>query len=153
MAAEEAGEVIVQFADKQHENSKPVFRIHTTRCSQSTKTPAGVNTAALPELPASGFQCKGFVRILFKADAADIIESEESSMQLPLLIYNLATNQLEGSQVITLNTATGFTTAGTVDVTCVAGIPVYVAHWEVPDGKYVRLAAGQKFHCYMGDDT
>lgn len=153
-SAEELGEVIIYFGDKNYGNAVPVFTRHTVAgLSQATTAPTGANYNALPNLPGSAYRCKGRVWLSFRSDAADTIESEESKLSLPLRIYSLADGRFLYQKVLTLNNMTGFTAAGTVDKVLVADEPTVVAYWDVPSGTFAMLDAGQKVHCYMGDDT
>ena len=153
-SAEESGEVIVYFGDKNFGNSVPVFTRHTSAgLSQGTTAPTGANYDALPNLPGSAYRCKGRIWVSFKADAADTVESEECKLSLPIRIYSLADGRFLYQKVLTFDNMTGFTSAGTVDKVCIAGEPTVLSYWDVPSGTYAKLDAGQKVHCYIGDDT
>lgn len=154
MAAEEPGEIRIDFADKQMENGKTVFKMHTTSgLSMNTKTPVGVNFTPLPVADYSDFKCKGYVVVYFKSDAADTIESEESALRFELEVYDRATGRKERNEVLTLEKMTDFKPSGTADTVLAAAVWAYVCYWEVPDGKFVKVAAGKKVHVYLGDDT
>lgn len=153
-SAEEPGEVVIMFGDQNYGHGTPVFTRHTAAgLSQATTAPTGANYNALPSLPGSAYKCAGRVWVEFASDAADTAESEESKLSLPLRIYRLADGKFLYQKVLTFDNMTGFTAAGTVDKVLVAAEPTVLAYWNVPAGCYAMLDAGQKVHCYIGDDT
>jgi len=153
VSAEEAGIITGYFSDAAEDKKSPtVLTFGTTLVSQATKTPAGVNNSALPIMPGTPYQGKRLI-LSFTAAAADIIESEESALNLPIGIVNEATKALEVINDYTLEDFTGFKPSGTVDITCAAGVPARLCYMDAPQGKLLTLGAGRKFHAYIGDDT
>ena len=86
------------------------------------------------------------------SDATDIAESEESQWEVPILVYNRQ-GQLLSRKVLTQENMTGFTQAGTVDVTLTAGVPTRMAYIDVPRGLLYALDPNAKVRAYIGDDT
>lgn len=151
-SAEEPGEIRVKLSNLAESKNEVVHTFHTLEASQGAKTPTGETFKALPELPGSP---KRAARIIFDyvPDAADTVESEESSLIYPVLLYNEKTRQVERSKTLTLNDIEGFKPADTVDKVGVAGQVMTLGYYDAPTGYSVMLAAGKKFHAYIGDDT
>jgi len=154
-SAEEKGLIEVKFSDQAESNPVTVISNHSNAISQATKTPSGATFEALLPLGASVTRAKrtiGRVLIFFTSDAADIIESEECALMLPILLSDAAGNVVQ-KKVLTFDNMTGFTAAGTVDITCAANIPQRVCYWDVPRGLIASLDFSGKFHAYIGDDS
>jgi len=98
---------------------------------------------------------KELLEVWFISDATDIIESEDSTLHIDVTIKDLNTGR-ELPTALTFASMTGFTVAGTVDITCPAGSPVRVAYYEVPAGQQLILGRKDgkgKIYNYLGDDT
>lgn len=144
---------MIDFSDSQGENGLNVLKVGTAVCSQATKAATGANRTSCPDMPFNPKKTKGRVEVWFKPIGADIIESEESAWDFTIELYSLATGQKVGEVTLTNENMTGFTTAGTVDVTCAAATPYLLAYYTVPNGMYAQLKAGTKYHAYIGDDS
>jgi hypothetical protein len=151
-SVEESGNIVIHLSDTAESIPKEVFRFGTALVSQATKTPAGANNQALPLMNGTPFKGKRII-VYFISDATDIIESEESALTLPINIVNEKTLAVESSKDLTLSGMTGFTPAGTVDITCTADVPARVCYYDAPQGKLITLGGGRKYHAYIGDDT
>jgi hypothetical protein len=153
-SAEEPGTVYILFQDAAGENARQAHSIHTSACSQASKAAAGANRTACPEMPFVPLKTKGRIAVEFASDAADIIESEECACDFQIDLYSLATGQKLSTKTLTFDNMTGFTTAGTVDITyATAGDRHPVSYYSVPNGMYAMLTPGAKYHFYIGDDT
>lgn len=98
---------------------------------------------------------KELVEVWFKADATDVIESEESKFHCDITIIDKQTGN-ERTSALSFENMTGFTAGGTVDTTANASTEVLVAKFEVPTGQqYVlgRKDGRGKIYAYLGDDT
>jgi hypothetical protein len=151
-SAEEKGQIVISFADLEESKTKEVLRFHTGLVSQATKTPSGENIQALPVMTGTPYKAKRMI-VSFISDAADTIESEESDWSIPIAFVNEKTGRTEFVKVVKMETMNGFTAAGTVDVACTAGVPARLAYLDAPQGYLLTLAAGQRYHAYIGDDT
>lgn len=97
----------------------------------------------------------GFLWLKFKANAGVVIESEDSALYLDATLINKATGS---RQPITITTAqmTGFTAAGTVDLTFVAAQTANVCYYQVPSGNQLVLGHPSglgKAYCLFGDNA
>jgi hypothetical protein len=90
--------------------------------------------------------------VYFTADTTDIVESEESQWEIPCLMYD-TDGRLIGRKALTQDNMTGFTAAGTVDVTATAAVPTRVAYYDVPRGILIALDPNGRVRAYMGDDS
>lgn len=155
MASEEPGQFMVKFADQNESSPENVFNAATAVISGAAKTaPTGATATAIPYTHGGLMQnvgCNGRVLVYFKAAATDIIESEESQWEIPILLYS--GKQLVDSMILTQENMTGFTQAGTVDVTATANLPVRLAYWDVPRGLTAVLDPNGKIRAYLGDDS
>ena len=98
---------------------------------------------------------KELLEVVFKADAADTIESEDSKLHIDVTIVDKNTGR-ELASALTFEDMTGFTVAGTADIACRASEDTRVAYYEVPNGQQVILGRKDgrgKIYCYIGDDT
>lgn len=96
-----------------------------------------------------------WLEVWVEADAADIIESEESKLHLDVTLVDKKTGQ-ELPSAFSFENMTGFTAAGTVDITLVAGEPRRIAKVQASSGQQIVLGRKDgrgKFYCYLGDDT
>lgn len=155
-SAQETGMFDIKFADQNEGSPVTVFSSHTAIISGGAKaTPTGATMEAIPKI-AEGLLmsvgCRGRVVVFFNSDATDIIESEESQWEIPFLIFN-EEGKLVGSKTLTQENMTGFTQAGTVDITATVGVPARVAHYDVPRGLIYKLNPNGKARVYIGDDT
>lgn len=102
-----------------------------------------------------GIDEKERLEVWFKSEAADIIESEESQLQLDVTVIDKKTGR-EVPSTLSFEDFTGFTVGGTVDITCAAGAETQVAYYEVPTGQQIALGRRDgkgKIYAYLGDDT
>ena len=156
MSAQEPGQFEIKFADQQEANPIPVFSQHTAIISGAAKAaPTGETLKAIPrafEGLISQAKAAGRIIVMFTADAADTIESEESQFEIPFLVFNNR-GQLVTRKVLTQDNMTGFTTAGTVDIVLLAGVPARVAIFDVPRGLQYQIDPNGKIRAYLGDDT
>lgn len=157
VSAAEPGTFIVMFTDQNESAPKPAFSNHTNVISGGAKAaPTGATFDAIPYTlggQLSNMRCKGRVLVVFKSDATDIIESEESQWEIPMLIYDESGVNVVGAMTLTQENMTGFTQAGTVDVTVTSLVPQRVASYDVPRGLILGLDPKGKVRAYMGDDT
>lgn len=92
--------------------------------------------------------------VYFVANATDIVESEESNWEVPVLIREAkAPYKIVGRTTLTMEGMTGFTAAGTVDVTATAATPARLAHKDAPTGMIYQLDPNGKVRAYLGDDA
>lgn len=152
-SAEEAAEIIIRVADAQEQKIDVVKRFGTELVSQATKTPAGATAQALPTMVKSN-QVGQRLIISAKGRVADTVESEESAWSFPIAYY-----RMEGKNAVYAYTSdvamdswTGFTTAGTVDVVLSTTSEARLATLDAPEGYVIGLGTG-KYHVYLGDDT
>lgn len=156
-SAAEPGQFMIKFSDVNESNPLNVFSKHTNEISGGAKAaPTGATYDAIP-YTAGGLiksaQCRGRILVYFKGDATDINESEESQWEIPMLILDDATGQVVDSLTLTQENMTGFTQAGTVDVTCTALVPARLAYYDVPRGLRMALDPRGKVRAYIGDDS
>jgi hypothetical protein len=100
---------------------------------------------------------KELIQVVFIADAADTIESEESKFHMDVTIVD-KNSGAERSSALTFEnmSETAFTVAGTVDIAHTAGQEVIVAEFLVPSGQQYILGKKDgrgKIYAYLGDDT
>jgi len=131
-------------------NSAPMIRFHTAESSAGSKT-APDYTKINAAWPAGGrivgCPAGGRIEVHFAPDAADIIESEESALELPLQVNGVG-------KTFTLADFSGFTPAGAVDITYdVARQRRLLCYYDVPAGTLISGQPGSKIHAYIGDDT
>lgn len=154
MASEqEHGIFRIIFDNSAETNPLTPIDFHTSVISGGAKAPP--TGATLDAIPYVGRFRQAGERIIvhFVSDAADTIESEESDWEIPVLIVDKKTLRVEGRTTIKKDAMTGFTTAGTVDVVCSAGIPERLAYKDAPTGKVYTLDPRGKVRAYIGDDT
>ena len=160
MAAEEAATWRIVFTDSEENpaSSVPVADFHTTQTSSAALAyPADRDALALPRMPASSawVNQQGKIVIEVKGDAADTIESEESSGFIPIVLKNINTGMVTHKKLRfgDLGTAdfTGFNS--TDDVVLNTTNFVRTGAYQVPFGFMATLDAGQPVHLYLGDDT
>jgi len=97
----------------------------------------------------------GFLKLKFKPNAADIIESEESQLLVDVTLINKATGSKQPT-TITLEMMTGFKPTGTIDVTLLANQNSEIAYWQVPAGNQLVLGHPSglgKAYVWLGDDS
>lgn len=150
------GQFSVYFADTAEQNPTLAYSEHTNIISGGAKAaPTGATYDALPKAFAGQIKlakCAGRVLIYFTPDAAVVIESEESQMELPCVLYDSAGNII-GRKTLTFNNTTGYTAAGTVDITIGAGVPGRICYYDVPRGVLLGIDANGKPRAYMGDNA
>jgi len=156
VSLQEHGQFMVKYADQNESSPENVFSATTAVISGGAlAAPTGATLTAIPYTLGGIMQkvgCKGRVLVYFKANATDIIESEESQWEIPMLFLN-EKGQVVDSIILTQENMTGFTQAGTVDVTATAGLPVRLAYYDVPRGLTAVLDPNGKVRAYLGDDT
>ncbi len=100
-SGESAGQIRILFRDATTGKSEPVLRVSTAAVSQGVLTPVGVNRSALPTLAELGgaFNVVGAdgreVVWQMLGTAAATVESEESNIQLALVLTDVATGATE----------------------------------------------------------
>lgn len=155
-SGEEPGQFMVKFSDQNESNPVQVYSNQTAVISGGAKaSPTGATLEAIPYTQGgmmNAARCRGRVIAYFKSNATDIIESEESQWEIPCLYFNEA-GQLIDSITLTQENMTGFTQAGTVDVTCTVGLPARLAYFDVPRGLVIALDPRGKVRAYLGDDA
>lgn len=156
-AAEEPGDFVILFADQQEANPIPVYSNSTQVISGGAKAaPTGETYKAIPKAMEGAIapvaRAQGRIVVNFIAAAADIIESEESQWEIPMLVFNTQ-GQLVTRKVLTQENMTGFTQAGTVDITCAADVPQRLAYFDVPRGLQYAIDPNGKIRAYIGDDS
>ncbi len=157
VSAEESAQFDIKFADQNESNPIPVYSSHTNIISGGSKAaPTGETYKAIPKagegLINPSAVANGRVLAYVVSDATDIIESEESQFEIPCILYN-EKGQIIGRKVLTQENMIGFTQAGTVDLTCTAGVPQRVCYYDVPRGLLLGLDPNGKVRAYIGDDT
>ena len=157
VSAEEPAQFDIKFADQNESNPIPVYSSHTNIISGGAKaSPTGETYKAIPQTGAgmvkSNAVANGRVLVYAVTDATDIVESEESQFEIPCILYN-EKGQIIGKKVLTQENMVGFTQAGTVDLTCTAGVPQRVCYYDVPRGLLLGLDPMGKIRAYIGDDT
>jgi len=157
-SAEEAASIRLVFADAQENKRVPVWYDHTARCSAAAKAyPTGASADALPFMGSSGkVTLNENSRLVFEAkgDAADIIESEESNGEIPIVLIDKITGARVQRILRLGDTGADFTGfASTADVTLNTSDYVKVGHFVVPAGYKLQLDPTRKVHVYLGDDT
>lgn len=157
-SAEEPGIIRLKFSDNEESSPLTVFEAHTKMISGAAVTyPTGETLKAMPRagqlMTMLGKKCRGRIVAYFKSDAADTVESEESALHVPVIVLDEKTMKVVGNKILTFNSMTGFTAAGTVDVVCSAGVEQRIAYEEVPRGLLYMINPNAVVHAYMGDDT
>lgn len=160
-SAQENGQFEIKFSDNQESNPMTVFSGHTSIISGGAKaTPTGATLEAIPKAYESIVTptalTGGRVLVYDVSDATDILESEESQWEIPILLYKLndkGVYEIVTRKTLTQENMTGFTQAGTVDVTVTQGVPQRLAYWEVPRGLFAGIDPNGRVRAYLGDDT
>lgn len=169
-SAEEAAIIRLSYTDS--EEVKKVIALETTTretSNQAKAFPKGAEKDALPHLPAVGSIVNGRPQGLWvdeggrilveaKSEAADTVESEECSGNIPILLYDKSSGIVTSKTLILGdvgvtddNGFTGFNS--TNDVALVTTAFNRLGYWPVPSGKMATFDSGPKFHLYLGDDT
>jgi len=94
----------------------------------------------------------GLIKWQWKQDAADTIESEESSLHMGLILRNLRT-KVEKRLSITSNDFDNFKASGTDDIVGDIVNFIRIGDYLVPQGFAARIDTGETLHIFMGDDT
>jgi len=157
--AEEPSAVRLRFADNSENESKIVWDEHTRRTSQGAKAyPVGENEQALPLMGSTslfaGSQSK--VIIEAKSDAAtDVVESEESSGAIPVILKNIRNPREVTKRILNLGDDNGDFADfnATDDVTLNSTSFTKLGSFEVPAGFMLTLDPSRKVHIFLGDDT
>jgi len=121
--------------------------------SQATLTPVGVNRTAMHFLRPSSIKLNegSKLRWEWKAVSADIVESEESSIELPVVLINKQTGQMI-PKTLTAEDFVGFQPSATTDITNSTTDFVKLGDYTVPTGFMAKFPGGS-FHAYVGDDA
>lgn len=151
-SGQEHGTVRLKFMDKGERKFAGQVDFHTSRISGGALAPPTSTTYdAIPRNPP--VQIAGARMVMeFIADATDIIESEESDCEIDLLVVE-PSGRVVGRETVKLAAMTGFTPAGTVDITATAATPARVAYKDAPEGQAYRLDPSGKTRVYLGDDA
>lgn len=156
-SGQENGQFQVQYSDQRGNNPQTIFSASTVEISGGAKAaPTGETRKAIPNTSEGVIvqaSTRGRVNVVFVADATDIVESEESQWEIPGVLLNEATGVVAENITLTQENMTGFTQAGTVDVTATASTPVRLAYWDVPRGLLFALDPNKKVRAYIGDDA
>ena len=97
---------------------------------------------------------KEIIQIKYKPGAQVVVESEESKFFMEVTIVDKLTKQ-ERTSALTFDNMTGFTAAGTVDITARAGVLNDIATFEVPSNQQYILGkrdGNGKLYNYLGDN-
>lgn len=158
--AEEAVSWKIVFTDSEENDSSAVevAHFHTSQTGSAAKLyPADRDALALPRMPAVGTWVNESGRIVLKVmgDAVDIVESEESDGQIPIILKNKRTGAVT-HLILRLGDVgrkdfSGF--SATNDVTLNTSFFVRLGSYTVPLGYMATLDAGQPVHLFLGDDT
>lgn len=131
--------------------SNPIDTHTATISGGALAPPTGAAFEAIPYSPAVNVAGSRLL-MEFIAAATDIIESEESDAEIPVL-YVDAKGKVVGRKTIKLEEMTGFKPSGTVDITATASIPVRVAYFDAPNGLAMTFDPAGKTRVYVGDDS
>ncbi len=155
---EEAATIRISFADSEENNNVPVADFHTTQTSSAAKAyPADRDALALPPMPSTNMWANENAKIIIsaKADAADIVESEESEGMIPIILKHMRTGAITHRKLRLGDAGTadfaGFNSTG--DVTLNITDFVKLGAFTVPAGYLATLDAGKPVHIFLGDDT
>ena len=154
-SGQEHGLLRIEFKDKGERLSAglPLDFHSSVHSGGALAAPTG---ATLDAIPVTGLVQQAGARLIisFVTDAADIIESEESDCEIPVLVIDPKTKAVVGRETIKLEAMTGFKPSGTVDtVALVAGVPYRLAYKDVAEGFAYMLDPNGKVRFYMGDDA
>jgi len=158
-SAEESATWRIRFADSTETIlSDPVATFTTQQTSSAAKAyPADRDALALPRMPMSNMATAEGGRVVVEVlgDAADVVESEESDGQIPLMLIHKKSGKRKMQNIRVGDTGeanlAGFNS--THDVTLNTSNYVRLGAYSVPDGWIATLGAGQPVHLYLGDDT
>lgn len=145
-SAEEPGNVEL-IARREGGNSATVFKAHTNELSAGAKTVTDNSKLGYP-IMSKVIATKGSkLDLVFSPDAADVVESEESAVTIPILRNG-------NSDTLTLEDFSGFAPSAAVDKTFTnAADRMVLGTYTVPDGDTITFNTGRKAHVYIGDDT
>jgi len=155
--AQEHGQILIQFESADGSRQHVPLKADTHRAGYDAIADATDRRQEMPlAFKHGGVGCgeNGYVRVLFDADASDVVESEESSLRLDVTLINNKTGAMQPT-TLTFENMTGFTSGGTVDVTHLASQIVQLAYYQVPAGNTLVLGhpIDGRFYCFLGDDT
>jgi len=155
--AEEPSAIRLRFADNVENQTEVVWDDHTRRTSQGAITyPVGENEQALPLMGSTSLWVNAQGQMIFEAkgDAVDIIESEESSGSIPIMLKNKATGVIT-KRILNLGDSNGDFSGfdATNDVTLNVSNFTKLGSFEVPPGFMATLDGSRKVHVFLGDDT
>lgn len=160
-SGEETGQIKVYAANSQGSNPKLLVSRSTRTLSMGTINPVGVNYTALEHFPPMRTNLappSGQVIVTFTADATDIVESEESSFNIPGYLYPVIPGKglPDWSAGISKNLRTedivGFQASAATDITATAAVETRLGVYTVPNG-FAWAFGGSKMAVYIGDDA
>jgi len=159
-SGEEPGTVRIIFEDSEGYRKVPVVDFETVETSSAAKAyPADRDALALPTMPPTNMYVDegGKITVAFRASTSggDIVESEESSGSIPIVLVDKKTSAPRYLKLRLGDDApanfTGF--ASTADVTVTSTKFTDLGSYTVPQGYKATLWAGQRVHAYIGDDA
>jgi len=158
-AAAEAGTSRILFRDATGIRQAEVLRAHSIQVSEALLAPAGENRQALPTIAELG----GDTSVLaeensdvvwqFLGDAADIVESEASDIELPVQLINKVTGAVTNRILKGGDNGDFVGFSSTDDVTTNTSEFVVLGAFTVPNGHRLRLSPFGRVHIFVGDDT
>ena len=157
-SAQEHGEVFLQFESSNGGASKTPLDTNSRVVGHVVPASATDRRQFFPLAYGHGgavLDESGFLKLKFKPDAADVIESEECQLIVDVTFISKSTGQAQPS-TITLEQMTSFKPSGTIDLTLIAGQTTEVAYYQVPAGNQMVLGHPSglgKAYIYIGDDT
>lgn len=156
-SGEEIGDLKIHMDNvKESNQGKPVFFSSHNHSAGAKARPTGESLLAIPQ---TGFKrqkrCGAGKRMImsFITPVVDITESEESAMEVDVLLLDERTLEEVGEKTLTFDTGTGYTSAGTVDLTHVANIPKRYSYEDAPDGLLFALNPRGRVRFFVGDDA
>jgi len=152
--AEELGELLVTYDNAAENDPVEAFRVRTNRVSGGAIAPTDWSKINYrPRLMSNAWVDEGgFIKLAFKADAADTVESEESDMMMPVLLKNKRTGVVS-SRILGTKDLDAFKSTGTDDVVNSTTVFVHLGKFVVPTGFWAKVDGSQVFHAFIGDDT
>jgi len=157
MAAEEIGTHLFEYNNAQGNNPVEAFRVPSIRVSVAALAVTDWSTVNFrPRLQANAANLwvteGGTITWKFKNAAADTLESEESSLNMGLVLRNLR-SKVEQKILISSNDLDAFKSSGTDDIVGSTTDFIKLGSYDVPNGFAARIDSSEIMHAYVGDDT